>query len=320
MFERKPLIALTAGDPAGIGPEIAVRVATDPEMLKIADFAVYGDPEPLAEASRRFANSAHLEVVPCGGLRFSEIEIGKPSALCGLAAYNAVVAATRDAIDGKVSALVTAPVCKASVNMAGIKFSGHTELVAELCGTEDFAMMQSSGNLRVVFVSTHVPLSKAHEYLSLERLISCTSLLRTAIVEEGIRNPLIAFAAFNPHAGEDGHMGSEELDIVIPAICELRKRGFRLEGPFPPDTLFIEKTLRRFDGIVSMYHDQGHIPFKMLAFESGVNSTLGIPIIRTSVDHGTAFEIAWKGLANTGSLEAAVRVAAKRTKSRSCIL
>lgn len=198
---------------------------------------------------------------------------------------------SRDALAEKVDAVVTAPVNKAAVNLAGIPFTGHTELIAGICGTDDFAMMQSAGNLRVAFVTTHIALKDVPKFATRERIIKTTRLLENAIRAEGITEPKIGIAAINPHAGENGNMGTEDELVTKPAVMHMQEMGMKVEGPFPPDTLFIKSTLDRFDGIISMYHDQGHIPFKMLAFDRGVNSTLGLPVIRTSVDHGTAFEI-----------------------------
>jgi 4-hydroxythreonine-4-phosphate dehydrogenase len=177
-------------------------------------------------------------------------------------------------------------------------------------------MMQSAGNLRVAFVTTHIPLREVPDAVTGERIKEVANLLSDAIKAEGIASPKIAAAALNPHAGENGYMGSEDENIVKPALDNLRKSGMNIAGPFPPDTLFIESIRSKYDGILSMYHDQGHIPFKMLAFDRGVNSTLGLPIIRTSVDHGTAFEIAWQGVADTGSLFAAIRLASVRAKNK----
>lgn len=314
-MSRLPVLALTMGDPAGIGPELAVKAAASPELAGFARLVLYGCPDIIKEACRRFAPSLTPETVPVGNLKFSEIKTGIESAVCGLAARDAIIKAVKDVISGEMDAIVTAPVNKASINLAGIPFTGHTELIAELCGTENFAMMQSSGNLRVIFVTTHIALAEVAKSITAERIVDVTKLLHESIMQEGISKPKIAMAAINPHAGENGFMGEEDEKVVKPAVAQIRSLGIDIEGPFPPDTLFIEKIRNRFDGIVSMYHDQGHIPFKMLAFDSGVNSTMGLPLIRTSPDHGTAFEIAWKGIADTGSFFAAVRLAAKRASS-----
>jgi len=310
-----PRIALTMGDPAGIGPEIAVRTALLPKFRDNAEIIIYGCPEIIKAASEKFTGGKYPSIHPTGEMKLGNVPVGKEDPSCGLAAMDAVIAATRDALAGKVDAIVTCPMNKASVNLAGIKFTGHTELIAELCNCQNYAMMQSAGNLRVAFVTTHIPLKDVAAAITAERIIEVTELLNNVIKTEGIAQPLLAAAAINPHAGENGYMGSEDEEVVKPALRLLRNRGINIEGPFPPDTLFIENIRTRFDGILSMYHDQGHIPFKMLAFDRGVNSTLGLPVIRTSVDHGTAFEIAWKGIADTGSLEAALSLAIVRART-----
>ena len=319
-IKRKVKIALTIGDPAGVGPEISVRAASEPEFQDRAEITLYGSEDIINEAAK-FAGIKppySFQIKPSGNIRFTDLTPGTVSAECGKDALDTVITATKDTIAGQADAIVTAPVSKASVNLAGIPFTGHTELIAELCGVadSDFVMMQSSDNLRVVFVTTHIPINRVAESITKERIIKTTKLLNSALQAEGISKPLIAVAAINPHAGENGFMGHEDEEVTKPAIRDLTKSGVTVEGPFPSDTLFIKETLERFDGIVSMYHDQGHIPFKMLAFDKGVNSTLGLPIIRTSVDHGTAFDIAWKKHADTGSLKAAIRLAILRAGKR----
>ncbi|OGV50710.1 MAG: 4-hydroxythreonine-4-phosphate dehydrogenase PdxA [Lentisphaerae bacterium GWF2_44_16] len=309
-----PVIALTMGDPAGIGPEIAVRAANDPEIKKLSRIIIYGCPDIIEEASKKFCEGKMPEIVSTGDLKFSEITIGKEDPKCGICARKAVIKAVKDTLAGTVDAIVTSPVNKASINIAGIPFTGHTELIADLCKTKNYAMMQSAGKLRVAFVTTHISLKEVCSNVTEERIIEVAELLYNEIKSENIAHPKLAAAALNPHAGENGYMGDEDKKTVRPALEKLHKMGVNIEGPFPPDTLFIEKTRDKFDGILCMYHDQGHIPFKMLAFDKGVNTTLGLPIIRTSPDHGTAFEIAWKGVAHTGSLFEAIRLAAKRVK------
>lgn len=317
-MKSKPKIhlALTMGDPAGIGPELAVRAAADPRLAKLARLTLYGCPKILAAAAAQFTDGGRLEIKATGRLTMTKVPIGQTDAACGRAAYDAVVAATRDALAGKVDGIVTAPLNKAAVNLAGIPFTGHTELIAELCAVRDYAMMQSAGQLRVAFVTTHLPLHAVPKAVTRERIVAVGRLLWQAVREEGVRQPRLAMAALNPHAGEEGHMGAEERLILEPALADLREIGIAFTGPFPPDTLFIGRIRRQFDGILSMYHDQGHIPFKMLAFDRGVNSTLGLPIIRTSVDHGTAFDLAWQGRAHLGSLAAAIRLAVRRAQHR----
>ncbi len=310
-------IAVSMGDPAGVGPELCVRAARAPEFHDV-EFRFYGAQSVLDEAWRRWGEGSPAPAVAFdGGLAFADVPVGKADARCGRVAYDALTAATEEVRRRDCAALVTAPMNKYSVNLAGIPFTGHTERIAELCGTSDFAMLQSTGSLRVIFATTHIPISEVSEKLTRERIVLVSKLLYDAIREEGIKAPKLAAAALNPHAGENGCMGHEENDTVIPALEELRAAGIDIDGPYPPDVMFIERIRSRYDGLVAMYHDQGHIPVKMLAFDSCVNSTLGIPIIRTSPDHGTAFDIAWKGVADTGSFFAAIRLALRRAAHRS---
>ena len=310
---RKPVIALSVGDAAGIGPEIAVRILRNKGLTSAADIRLYGPAEIIRKAAELFAPEVTPDIVPVGSLPFAKLAPGELSPETGKLAYDTVVRATEDVLAGKADAIVTCPVNKAAINEAGIPFTGHTELVAKLCGTDRFAMMQSAGKLRVIFVTTHIALKDVSAHVTQERIVK---LVEEAAKAEGAEHPRIAVAGLNPHAGENGHMGTEDETVVKPAVRKLKESGMDVSGPYPSDTLFIDSIRNTFDGIVSMYHDQGHIPFKMLAFDKGVNSTMGLPIIRTSVDHGTAFEIAWKGLADTGSLEAAVHTAIKRANAK----
>jgi 4-hydroxythreonine-4-phosphate dehydrogenase len=311
-----PCLALTMGDPAGVGPELAVRAAANPRLARIARLVVYGCPDILAAAAAKFADGVLPEIKATGDLAMAAVPVGTTDPGCGRAARDAVIAAVGDALAGTVDGIVTAPMNKAAVNLAGIPFTGHTELIAELCDVRNYAMMQSSGRLRVAFVTTHIPLQDVPHAVTRERVVAVGRLLWQAIRAEGVRQPHLAMAALNAHAGEEGHMGMEERLVLEPALADLREIGIDIVGPFPPDTLFIPRIRHQFDGILAMYHDQGHIPFKMLAFDRGVNSTLGLPIIRTSVDHGTAFDIAWQGHADPGSLAAAIRLAARRARHR----
>ena len=325
----KPRIALTIGDAAGVGPEISVKASVDKDIMELMDVVLVGPESVIAEAAAKYVPNIGLSkfgernVQTCiiyedfDSLIFSgSLSAAKSTATAGQAAYDGIVKATKAVIEGRFDAIVTAPASKESVNLAGIGFQGHTELVAELCGIDDFCMMQSDGPLRVAFASCHIPLMDVKKNLSKEKILKTILLLKNAAVADGVENPQIAIAGVNPHAGEGGYMGTEEIDMVIPAMKEAESFGVAVHGPFPADTLFIESIRTKYDGIVSMYHDQGHIPFKMLAFDRGVNSTLGLPIIRTSVDHGTAFDIAWQGKADVGSLKAALLTACNRAKMK----
>ncbi len=318
---EKPRLAVTMGDPAGIGPEVAVRSAL--ALADSAEVAVYGAPDILNHAAKLVGvgdiASASFSVQATSGLEFDEAWVGTPNPECGRSALSAVDTAVEDALAGKVDAVVTAPMCKESVNLAGIEFSGHTEYIAGLCGVApaEIAMRQSAGKLRIAFVTTHIPLRDVAKSVAAERIAYVAELLAKSIREEGVDAPLLAVAGLNPHAGEGGFMGREDVDVVARAVEGLRRGGMNVEGPIPSDTLFVSETLERFDGVVAMYHDQGHIPFKMLAFDRGVNSTLGLPIIRTSPDHGVAFSLAWgKGEVNMGSMLAAMELAASKSRRR----
>ncbi|MCQ2380034.1 MAG: 4-hydroxythreonine-4-phosphate dehydrogenase PdxA [Victivallaceae bacterium] len=307
-------LVLSMGDPAGVGPELCVKAADSEKFRGRIAFSICGSPSVIREAAKRFTEGRMPEIIPASAMSFNEVEIGTATAESGRCACDSLDVAMELVISKAMDALVTAPMNKYAVNLAGIPFTGHTERLAERCGVKDYVMMQSSGSLRVVFVTTHIALAEVPAAITGERIEVTTRLLRDAARSEGIENPKIGIAAINPHAGENGCMGKEDELVVKPAVARLRESGIDVEGPFPPDVVFTERIRGRFDGIVAMYHDQGHIPVKMLAFDRCVNSTLGLPIIRTSPDHGTAFDIAWKGTADTGSFFAAVELAASRAE------
>ena len=315
--KRKCRIALSMGDPAGVGPELLARAAAEKKFAGECDFVLFGERSIIEEALRRYApgiDISGVDIVESSNiLNFADMKPGEPDALAGKAAFEAVKAAAESVIAGVNDAIVTAPVNKYSVNLSGIEFSGHTEMIAEMCKTDDFAMMQSSGRLHVAFVTTHIPIARVAESISVERILTVADMLVNALHSEGVENPRIAVMALNPHAGENGCMGSEDETVTKVAVAELQTRGIDAEGPVVPDVLFVPGRYEKYDGILSMYHDQGHIPFKMLAFDSGVNSTIGLPIIRCSPDHGSAFDIAWgRGTCGTGSFFAAIELAVKR--------
>lgn len=284
---RRPRIALTAGDPAGIGPEIAAKAAADPAVRDACEPVMYGAAEPG---------------------RFTP---GLVSAEAGRAAYEAIVAAVGDAQAGRVHGIATAPVSKLAFARAGLPWKGHTDLLAHLTGAADSAMLFWSDTLRVVLATVHVPLAEVPRLLTrdlVERVIALTSRELPAF---GVARPRIAVAGLNPHAGEGGVLGDEEARILTPAIDAARRAGIDASGPFPADTIFVRAARGEFDCVVACYHDQGLIPVKMAAFGRAVNVTIGLPIVRTSVDHGTAFDIAGKGVADPSSMIAAVRLAAR---------
>jgi len=290
-----PLIAITAGDPSGIGPEIAVKAASDARVVAVCRPVIYGP--HTAEA---------LEAFPAG----------RVDASSGRAAHAAIVAATNDAMAGKMAAIVTAPINKAAFAAAGFPWRGHTDLLAELCGVPDVVMMFWSEPLRVVLATVHIPLAEVPGALTHDRLMTVIELTAREMPGFGYAAPRLAVAGVNPHAGEDGLLGREDGDVIRPVVAEARARGIDVKGPFPADTLFVRASKGEFDVVVAAYHDQGLIPVKLIAFGRAVNVTLGLPIVRTSVDHGTAFDIARKGIADEGSLVEAILLAAKLASTR----
>ena len=287
----KPRVAITVGDPAGIGPEVAAKAAADPRVLAICEPIVYGPPN---------------------GSTFAP---GVLSGEAGRAAYDVVVRAVSDAIDGTIQAIATAPVNKEAFRLAGLKWAGHTDLLAHLTGAKRVAMMFYSERLVVVLATVHIPLADVPEALTQERVQATIALTAERMPLFMKVPPRIAVAGLNPHAGEHGLFGSEEDRVIAPAIAACRARGIDVSGPFPADTVFVRATRGEFDVVVACYHDQGLIPVKLIAFGQAVNVTLGLPIIRTSVDHGTAFDIAGKGIADPESMVSAVLLAARLARS-----
>jgi 4-hydroxythreonine-4-phosphate dehydrogenase len=292
----RPRIAITAGDPAGIGPEIAVRASTDPDVLAVCEPIVYG---PTAEED------------------LAGFDRGRVSPAAGRAAYEAVLRAVDDATSGRVAGIATAPINKESFAVAGLPWPGHTELLAHLTASPRVAMMFYSEGLRVVLATVHIPLARVAEALTASRLEEVIELTAAELPRFGISSPRVAVAGLNPHAGEHGLFGSEEEERIRPAIERCRARGIHVEGPYPADTIFVRAMRGEFDCVVACYHDQGLIPIKMAAFGRAVNVTLGLPIVRTSVDHGTAFDIAGKGIADAGSMIEAVKLAARLALTKS---
>ena len=287
---RLPVIAITAGDPAGIGPEIAVKASRDPRVVASCRCVIYG---PHA--------SADLSPFPAG----------RVDAAAGRAAHDAIVAAVADARAGRVDAIATAPINKAAFAAAGLPWRGHTELLAHLCGVRDVAMMFWSDRLRVVLATVHIPLAEVPRALTHDRLLATLRIAAASLPMFGMASPRLAVAGLNPHAGEAGLLGTEDRDTLAPAVEAARQEGIDAIGPLPADTLFVRAVRGEFDVVIAAYHDQGLVPVKLLAFGRAVNVTLGLPIVRTSVDHGTAFDIARKGIADEGSLVEAILLAAR---------
>ena len=326
-------VAITLGDPAGVGPEITLkavarleeRLGTEFGLAIIGCRRTYQDharkldlPDPAADVSQTSdpAGWPAVAFIEAGPARHP-IEIGQVSAEAGRLAYNSIDIAVQLAMGGQVGAICTGPINKHALNLAGFHFAGHTELLAHLTGARDSVMMLAHGPMRVSHVTTHVALKDVPGRLKPERLRRVLHLTREALNKLGIAEPHIAVAALNPHAGEEGLFGREDIDVTTPCLAELTAEGFHVTGPVPGDTVFVKLRAGQFDAVVAMYHDQGHIPVKLLGFSvdpatgawtalSGVNITLGLPIVRTSVDHGTAFDIAGKGIASETSLIEAI--------------
>jgi 4-hydroxythreonine-4-phosphate dehydrogenase len=282
-----PRIALTVGDPAGIGPEIVQRAVADPRVRAVCEPIPYGPPRP------------------------ESFRPGELSAEAGRAAYDALVRAVADARKGRVAAIATAPINKEAFALAGLPWRGHTDLLAELTGARRVAMMFHSRPLRVILATVHVPLSAVPGLLTRAWLEELIALAAAELPRFGFPSPRLAVAGLNPHAGEHGVIGTEDDESIAPAVEASRASGIDVRGPFPADTLFVRATRGEFDAVIACYHDQGLVPIKLVAFGQAVNVTLGLPIIRTSVDHGTAFDIAGKGIADPGSLVEAVLLAAR---------
>lgn len=313
----KPKIAITMGDPAGIGPEIVLKALSDGPLREIADWIVVGDARAL-----EVADAQSYKGLRASGITWNDPEmlnggyvIGKLSGLCGKAGLEYVRLATMMCLAGEADAMVTAPLNKEAVTLAGVTFSGHTEYIAELCGASESRMLLVSEKLRVAHVTTHVSLRRACE-LNPDRIVRTIELGTEAVRLMGFDDPRVAVCGLNPHAGEHGLFGSEDEQFIAPAIARAQAKGIRCSGPHAADTLFLQAVRGAYDLVIAMYHDQGHIPIKLLDFERTVNVSIGIPIIRTSVDHGTAFDIAGKGVANADNMKSAMRLAAKMAASR----
>jgi 4-hydroxythreonine-4-phosphate dehydrogenase len=287
-----PKIGLTVGDPAGIGPEIVAKAAADPSVLAVCKPVVFSTPPDAV------------------------VRAGEVSAAAARAAYETIARAVDFAQRGDVDAIATAPINKLAFARAGLKWKGHTDLLAELCGSKRVAMMFHSPKLKVVLITVHVPLKEVSKYMTPELVDQTISLTSEAMAMFGTPRPRLAIAGLNPHAGENGVLGDEDDRVLVPAVRKARENGITIEGPIPGDTVFMRAARGEFDCVIACYHDQGLIPVKLLSFGHAVNVTIGLPIIRTSVDHGTAFDIAGQGIANPGSMIAAVKLAAEMATAR----
>lgn len=329
-MSAKPVIAITMGDPAGIGPELCLRMLVDKDVRTYAIPVIFGPadlfrrvaplvglPFPkrvilLEEWPNTPVKEPALVDVPCEGM--ATLAPGRLSAAAGAAAYRCVETAIHEALAGRVNAIVTAPLNKESLHQAGVPHPGHTEILASLTQVPKPCMMLSSEMITTSLVTTHTALASVPGKLSVDAILNTIRLTHAALEQLRRKPPRLVVCALNPHAGEHGLFGDEERLVIEPAVAQARAEGLEVEGPLPPDTAFLPDRQARTGAYICMYHDQGLIPFKMLAFETGVNITLGLPITRTSPDHGTAFDIAWTGRAKPGSMRQAVLYAVRLAK------
>lgn len=340
----RPIIAITMGDPASIGPEIAVKALERTDLYEICRPLLVGDAgvftQIIARLGLKGVRVRPIERVSDAMYRFGEIDVldlknvdtkalvfGEISAMAGNASFEAVKKVIDLALAGEVDATVTGPINKKSINDAGHHFAGHTEIYAHYTGTAKYGMLLVEDHLKVIHVSTHVSLRQACDLVKKDRVLAVIELLQNGLKQLGETNLRIGVAGLNPHAGDSGLFGTEDDQEILPAVIEARKRGYDVEGPVPPDTLFAKAATGFYGGVVAMYHDQGHIPFKLSGFTwnaekqrmdsvKGVNITMGLPIIRTSVDHGTAFEIAGKGIASPDAMVLAIQAAVRLSKNQ----
>jgi len=343
----KPVIGITMGDPASIGPEIAVKALLVNDVYDICNPLLVGDAKVFADIIKRLKLDASINIIKAvseakfqfgtidvfdlKNVKMSKLEFGEVSAMAGDAAFSSVKKVIELAMTGEIDATVTGPINKKSINEAGHHFAGHTEIYAHFTHTNKYAMLLVEDNLKVIHVSTHVSLRQACDMVKKERILEVVELLYNGLISLGETNLKIGIAGLNPHAGDSGLFGTEDDQEIKPAVEEALRRGYNVEGPVPPDTLFAKAATGAYGGVVAMYHDQGHIPFKLAGFKwdaekqqmssvKGVNITLGLPIIRTSVDHGTAFEIAGKGIASPDAMLLAIESAVQLSRYKNQVI
>jgi len=325
--DKRPIIAITMGDPAGIGPEIIIKALSLAEISRICRPIVIGDARVMKNAMQNSKSSpvvlnvvkrvdagnyqtGIVNILDMDNVESSKLKTGKISVEAGRAAVKYIERAIDLAMEKKVDAIATAPINKEAIHKAGYKFDGHTELLAKRTGASNYAMMFLSDSIRIMLVTTHMALSQVPKELDKKKILATIKLADKELTELLGKRPKIGVAGLNPHAGENGIFGSEEAKIIAPAVEEAKKLGINVKGPISADAIFYLANIGMFDIVIAMYHDQGLIPLKLLSFNKSVNVTIGLPIIRTSVDHGTGFDIAGKGWANPSSMIQAIKVAA----------
>ncbi len=325
--DPRPILAITMGDAAGCGPEIIVKALDNPHFYQLCRPLVFGDLGRIKLAASLVNSSltitkaenihtgvyqhGHVDVLDFDNIP-EDLPFGQVDERAGHAAFTYIEAAIQQALKNQVAAIVTAPINKEALHKGGHHFPGHTEILAELSHTADYAMMLAGDALRVIHVTTHVSMVDAAKLIKKDRVLRIIRLADRTLRLLGLEKPRIAVAGFNAHAGENGLFGREDMDEIAPAVLAAQEDGIAATGPIPPDTVFYRTVCRKeFDIVVVMYHDQGHIPIKLLGFDNGINVTVGLPFLRTSVDHGTAFDIAGTGVADSCSMSAAIEFAAR---------
>ena len=329
--DPRPVVGITMGDPAGVGPEIIAKALCDPEIRDTLRPIVYGDKGVMTrvvkqldlplkvqeitavQGARILDDTIHVKSI--SNLKVGRLRYGKPDRNCGRAMVNYIKEAVRNALSGEIDAITTAPINKEMINEAGFRYSGHTELMAELTGSRGYAMMFAGEKIKVSLVTTHVAVRDIILRISPGKIYKVGLLTWKALRDYfGVESPRLAVCSLNPHSGEGGLFGDEEKEIIHPAVISLQSVGIDAVGPFPPDTVFYHALNGKYDAVISMYHDQALIPVKLVHFKDAVNITLGLNIVRTSVDHGTAYDIAGKGIADYTSMKHALIMAAKISK------
>ncbi len=343
----KPIVGITMGDPSSIGPEIAIKALLDQKIYDVCRPLLVGDAGVFKHIISLLGLNASVnsiktvkdakfeygvvDVYDLANVNLDELKFGEISAMSGDASFQAVKTVIELALAKEIDATVTGPINKKSINEAGHHFAGHTEIYAHYTNTKKYAMLLVEDNMKVIHVSTHVSLRQACDLVKKERILEVTELLHNGLISLGEENLKIGIAGLNPHAGDSGLFGTEDDEEILPAVKEALEKGYDVEGPVPADTLFSKAATGYYGGVVAMYHDQGHIPFKLSGFKwnpekkqmdsvKGVNITMGLPIIRTSVDHGTAFEIAGKGLASEDAMVLAIESAVRLSRYRSSLV
>jgi len=329
-MNTRPIIAITMGDAAGVGPEIVLKALALEEMFALCRPLVVGDAGVLARAGQMLGlrvdlqpiadvvggrfEPGSIDVLDLANIDLARLKVGEVSAMAGRAAVEYVLKAGQLALSGDVQGVATAPLNKEAMQLGGYDYIGHTEILADLTAAPRCTTMLITGSLRVVHVTRHLPLRQVAESITRERVLETIQLTAEGLPAMGVVEPRLGVAALNPHGGEGGLLGREEIEEIAPAVEAAQALGIDARGPYPADSIFFRAIAGEFDAVVAMYHDQGHIPVKTHGFDRSVTVTLGLPIVRTSVDHGTAFDIAWQGLANPQSLIEAIKLAAEMAK------